>query len=58
MTARIWIGVHNNPKVDPAEYLETWLKKGGARYVVGQLEEGAEKTPHIQFALNFQNSVR
>lgn len=59
MSARNWLGTYNNP---PAEfiidYLEKWHTGGNARYVVGQLEKGAEGTPHIQFFLNFKNETR
>lgn len=41
------IGTYNNPKVDPKEYLEKWSKVKGVVFVTGQLEKGAEGTPHI-----------
>ena len=34
--------------------MEKWNTIGGARYVTGQLEKGAEGTPHIQYFLNFE----
>lgn len=32
--------------------------QGKAKYVVGQLEKGAEGTVHVQFFLNFKNETR
>jgi Putative viral replication protein. len=40
------------------EYLGLWHAKGAARYVNGQVEKGKEGTIHIQYYLNFENSVR
>lgn len=40
----------------PHEYLETYFTTHKAVYVCGQLEKGAEGTPHIQFFLNFHKS--
>lgn len=37
----------NNPTVDTKEYLEAWSKVKDVVYVCGQLEKGAEGTPHI-----------
>lgn len=34
--------------------MEAWVTKAKAVYVIGQLEKGAEGTPHIQFFLNFK----
>jgi len=42
-----YLGTYNNPKVDPRDYLEQWSKQKNVVYVVGQLEKGAEGTPHI-----------
>lgn len=45
---------YNNPPQDfIIDYLEKWTTVGKASYVVGQLEQGAEGTPHIQYYLNF-----
>ena len=50
-----YLGTYNNPKnFEPQEYLEMWVKKASAVYVVGQLEKGAEGTVHIQFFINFK----
>lgn len=45
----MWIGTLNNPgDVDMCEaYIYAWKDKAGAVYVTGQLERGAEGTPHI-----------
>jgi len=50
----------NNPTDDDntAEYLERIHLAMKAKYTVGQLEKGAEGTPHIQFFMNFSNPVR
>jgi len=54
-----WLGTLNNPDVVHAEdYINKWKSQGGARYVNGQVEQGAEGTVHIQFYLNFENPVR
>lgn len=43
------LGTHNNPKVDPREYLEAWHKLDEVVFVTGQLEKGENGTPHIQY---------
>lgn len=48
----------NNPELFTADYLEQIHKKSKATYTVGQLEKGAEGTPHIQFFMNFKTPVR
>jgi len=37
----------NNPDSLTEDYLKAIHEKGGAVYTVGQLEKGAEGTPHI-----------
>lgn len=53
--ARTFLGTYNNPEDEDfvIKYLEKWNTEGKAVYVVGQLERGAEGTPHIQFCINF-----
>lgn len=56
--SRMWLGTYNN--IEPTmcdSYLEKWLSAGCA-YVTGQLEKGAEGTPHLQFYLHFKDQVR
>lgn len=57
-TVRSWLGTLNNPTVDTKDFLENFYKSSGARYVTGQLEKGAEGTIHIQYFINFKQSVR
>jgi len=54
MAFRNWLATKNNPTQSTDEYLELFWKNAGAVYVVGQLEQGAEGTPHIQFYVNFK----
>lgn len=62
MTARNYLCTYNLNKeqVDHwKEILEKFYKESKARYCCGQLEKGEEtEHPHIQFFLNFKNSVR
>lgn len=58
MTSRNWLGTLNNPDCVPHEFLEDLYTKLKAVYVCGQLEKGKEGTPHIQYFMNFKNSVR
>ncbi len=59
MSARNWIGTYNNPEPELIiDYLQKWNTVAKAVYVVGQLERGAEGTPHIQFFMNFKNETR
>ena len=44
--------------VSPEEYLKYLFEKLPATYVCGQLEKGAEGTPHIQFFVNTKNPIR
>lgn len=55
-----FLGTYNNPTDEEfvIKYLELWNTKGEAVYVVGQMERGAEGTPHIQFFLNFKKAMR
>lgn len=55
---RNWLCTLNNPAVDPKDYLEAWSKQDGVLYVTGQLEKGAEGTPHIQYFVHFKSNVR
>lgn len=54
MACTNWLGTLNNPEVALADYLEAWITRGKAAYVVGQLEKGKEGTVHIQFFVNFK----
>ncbi len=60
MASRNWLLTLNNPgeHYTTAEYLENIHTVLKARYTGGQLEQGEEGTPHIQFFMNFENSVR
>lgn len=58
MTARNYLGTLNNPKVETKDYLEKWSTVKDVTYVCGQLEKGENGTVHIQYFLNFKNSVR
>lgn len=60
MTCRNWLLTLNNPGEDKTtqEYLDHIHVTLKARYTVGQLEKGEEGTPHIQFFMNFEQSVR
>lgn len=50
-----WLGTLNNPEVESVEdYLRMWYEKAHAKYVVGQLERGAEGTVHVQYFVNFK----
>lgn len=55
---RNWLMTLNNPNEFCQDYLEKFYKESKAAYVVGQLEKGAEGTPHIQFFANFKKPVR
>lgn len=57
-TARNYIMTYNNPDEDTKEFLEKLHKAAKATYTCGQLEKGENGTPHIQFFMNFKNSVR
>lgn len=51
-----WLCTLNNPDVEVEPYLANWFKL--CTYVNGQLEKGAEGTPHIQFYLCLKNKTR
>jgi len=46
---RMVIATYNNPPEEYEEYLEKWSKIPGVVYVTGQLEKGANGTPHLQY---------
>ena len=52
--ARTWLCTLNNPSIT----LEEVHRITEAVYTVGQLEQGANGTPHLQFVQNFKNAVR
>lgn len=54
MACTNWLGTLNNPEVSCQDFLESLFNKMNAVYVVGQLEKGAEGTPHIQFFINLK----
>lgn len=56
--ARSYIGTLNNPKTEPRIYLEEAYSSGKFTYVGGQLEQGEEGTPHIQFFVHCKNPMR
>jgi hypothetical protein len=49
--------VNEEMQIGTEEYLDAMYQKTGARYVNGQLEKGENGNIHIQFFLNFENSV-
>ena len=49
--ARTWLCTLNNPSIT----LEEVHRRTEAAYTVGQLEQGANGTPHLQFVQNFKN---
>lgn len=51
-----WFGTLNNPEKQPQEELEAMHVAAKAVYTVGQLEQGENGTPHIQFYINVGNS--
>lgn len=56
--ARSYICTLNNPKGNPEEYLQAVFDTSKFTYVGGQLERGKEGTPHIQFYLHCQHTMR
>lgn len=58
MTSRNWLLTWNNPDGDTRELLEDIYTTTKARYLVGQLEQGEEGTPHFQIWVNYPNAVR
>lgn len=48
----------NNPEDEAEAYLKKMHDTLGAKYTCGQLEKGAEGTPHIQFFMNWKTQVR
>jgi len=53
----MFIGTLNNPKVEDLEDIITsWVTKAKAVYCTGQLEKGAEGTPHLQFYVHFDKA--
>lgn len=56
--SRNYICTRNNPDVSTEEYLQKFFDVSKAQYICGQLEKGAEGTPHIQFFVNFKNSEK
>ncbi len=58
MTSRNWLLTLNHPETEAASYLEAIHDKLSAVYTCGQLEQGEEGTPHIQFYMNFKAPVR
>ena len=56
---RYWVFTLNNPVMpmaDPPISVEKWRTK--PRYMIYQLEEGENGTPHLQGYVAFQNPVR
>lgn len=51
---RYWFATINNPGPDP----EATLASLGATWYTGQLEEGENKTPHIQAVLYYKSQIR
>ena len=51
---RTWLCTLNNPELT----LEQVHQRTEAAYTVGQLEQGANGTLHLQFVQNFKNPVR
>lgn len=55
---RMAIGTLNNPEGYAADYLEAWSKVDGVVFVTGQLEKGANGTPHIQYFVQTKDKKR
>lgn len=55
---RTWLITKNNPDTDSRDWLCALYEKSGAVYVCGQLEKGANGTPHIQAYVNFKTPQR
>lgn len=53
---RCFLGTHNNPREEDFQALEAYAKENWRQFV-GQMERGADGTPHIQFAFQVHNSV-
>ena len=51
---RTWLCTLNNPSIT----LEEVHRRTEAAYTVGQMEQGDNGTPHLQFVQNFKNPVR
>ena len=56
--SRSYIGTLNNPEGSPEEYLAAAYATSKFTYVGGQLEEGENKVPHIQFYLHCTKPMR
>jgi len=53
--ARMFIGTLNNPDTTILEdIVHSWVTKAKALFCTGQLEKGAEGTPHLQFFVHFE----
>lgn len=58
MKSRTWLLTLNNPELEGEEYMRSMFEQLKAAYVCGQLEQGAEGTPHFQMFVNFKEPVR
>lgn len=58
MKSRNFLMTLNNPIVEAETYIKRIHESLKAVYTCGQLEKGAEGTPHIQFFMNFKEPIR
>lgn len=54
--SRTWFATLNNPGEDSQQLLESLVSKKKATWTLGQLEQGQEGTPHLQFMLHKENA--
>lgn len=55
----MWIGTLNNPDTTTMEeFIKAWVDIAGAVYATGQLEKGANGTPHIQYFVQYKDKKR
>ncbi len=55
--ARIWCFTINNPDEKEESHLSHQNFLSGTRSLIWQIEEGKEKTPHIQGVVQFKNQI-
>ncbi len=55
--ARIWCFTINNPDEKEESHLSQDIFLNGIKSMIWQVEEGKEKTPHIQGVIQFKNQI-